>query len=525
MHYLTRHTGTRRTPQSQPIPGTDQVPNSAGGFAWAVDDWTRLDRFLILGSEGGTYYIGERKLTQGSAEAARRCILADGPRVVRRVIEISEAGRAPKNDPALFVLAMASALGDAGTRQAAFEAVPRVARIGTHLFHFLDFRQAFAGWGRGMRRAVSAWYDARDLDAAAYQMIKYRQRDGWTHRDVLRQAHPHPDDPARGALYAWVTGKEADHALPRIVEGFQKAQTAESPKETAALVTEYGLPREALQPEHLTDVAVWDALLDGMPMTALIRNLATMTRIGLLTPLSDAAARAVAQIGDEVRLRKARTHPIAVLSALRTYASGQSVRGSSTWEPVSQITDALDGAFYSAFANIEPTGKRIVLALDVSSSMARGEVAGSPGLAPREGSAAMALVTAATEPQYAIMGFSHTFEPLAISPRQRLDDAVRAVSDLNFGGTDCALPMLWAIEKGIEVDAFVVYTDSETWAGHIHPVQALQRYRRETNILAKLIVVGMEGNNFSIANPEDAGMLDVVGFDAAAPALISDFIR
>src|SRR5206468_7656002 len=54
----------RITPQSQPIPGSTQVPNSAGGYSWAVDDWTRFDRFLILGAEGGTYYIAERDLVK-----------------------------------------------------------------------------------------------------------------------------------------------------------------------------------------------------------------------------------------------------------------------------------------------------------------------------------------------------------------------------------------------------------------------------------------------------------------------------
>ncbi|HVR36858.1 MAG TPA: hypothetical protein VMS21_13500 [Methylomirabilota bacterium] len=50
----------RTTPQSQPIPGSSLVRNSGGGYSWQVDDWTRLDRFLILGAEGGTYYITER---------------------------------------------------------------------------------------------------------------------------------------------------------------------------------------------------------------------------------------------------------------------------------------------------------------------------------------------------------------------------------------------------------------------------------------------------------------------------------
>ena len=68
------------------------------------------------------------------------------------------------------------------------------------------------------------------------------------------------------------------------------------------------------------------------------------------------------------------------------------------WQPLDEIIAALDCAFYLAFGNVMPTGKRIVLALDVSSSMESGVVGGVVGLTPRVASAAMALITAATEP-------------------------------------------------------------------------------------------------------------------------------
>jgi 60 kDa SS-A/Ro ribonucleoprotein len=94
-----------------------------------------------------------------------------------------------------------------------------------------------------------------------------------------------------------------------------------------------------------------------------------------------------------------------------------------------------------------------------------------------------------------------------------------------MGGTDCALPMLWALEKRVKADVFVVYTDSETWYGDVHPAQALQQYRERTGIAAKLVVCAMVANSFSIADPDDAGMLDCVGFDLATPNVISDFAR
>jgi 60 kDa SS-A/Ro ribonucleoprotein len=554
---FTQHFATRLrrliTPQAEPIPGTAQVPNSAGGFTWAVDRWTRLDRFLILGSEGGTFYVGERELTRESAKSAIECVAEDGARVVNRVVEISQSGRAPKNDPALFVLALAAGWGDNATRAAAFAALPAVARTGTHLFHWLQYVKAFRGWGRGVRNAVSRWYTARSPADLTYQLLKYQERDGWSHRDALRLAHPKPTSVAHDLLFRFVTkgwdgvleldgtaagALRAGDVIARI-EAVQAIRSMK-PREAASVIRIYKLTREMIPTELLTSAEVWDALLDGMPLGALVRNLGVMSKVGLLVPGSAAANTVIARLGDRGALRRARVHPVALLAALRTYAQGRGMRGQNRWTPVSQVVDALDGAFYLAFENAPSTGKRIMLALDVSGSMVA-PVHGLPFISCREASAAMALVTAAREPNHRFVAFtrgSHPsvwraqygslydtgLTPLVISPRQRLDDVVRVTSELQFGGTDCALPMVEALKNRWAVDAFVIYTDSETWAGSIHPVQALRDYRERMGIAAKLVVVAMASNGFSIADPYDAGMLDVVGFDAATPQLLGDFI-
>jgi 60 kDa SS-A/Ro ribonucleoprotein len=124
------------------------------------------------------------------------------------VVEISEAGRAPKNDPALLVLAKASASQDAATRAAALEALPRVARIPTHLFHFVQYALAFRRWGRGLRRAVARWYQSHDDLGLAYQMTKYQSRDGWSHQDLIRLAHVKPATEAQQVLFQRALGKE-----------------------------------------------------------------------------------------------------------------------------------------------------------------------------------------------------------------------------------------------------------------------------------------------------------------------------
>ena len=194
--------------------------------------------------------------------------------------------------------------------------------------------------------------------------------------------------------------------LPRIVEGFVRAQTAATPRESAALVSRVPASRaRRCRASTSRRRDVWEALLEDMPMTALIRNLATMTRVGVLAPHSVARAKVIAQLGDTERIRKARVHPIAVLAALRTYQSGRGARGKHRWNPLGGVVDALDAAFYASFGNVEPSGRRMLLALDVSGSMTWGQVAGIPGLTPRDASAALALVTAATEEEPEIVGF------------------------------------------------------------------------------------------------------------------------
>lgn len=551
----------RATPQSQPNPGSTQVANSGGGYSWAVDDWARLDRFLILGAEGGTFYIGERELVKQNHDAVVRCVKANGRRVVERIVQISDAGRAAKNDPAIFALALVVTHGDPAAKAAAFANLAKVCRIGTHLFHFAEYVNAMRGWGRGLRNAVGQWYVARDAGELARQAVKYQSRDRWAHRDLLRLAHPKAPTPEHDAIFRWMlSGAEAlgerevkrtvhgeDRvakynavgALPILIDAFEKAKRASTANEIVKLIDEFDLPREAIPTQWLNEAAVWSALLQRMPLTATIRNLGKMTNLGLIKPFSDAKKMIVAKLKDEKALKRARIHPLAVLVAQKIYAQGHGEKGAPKWSPVSAIVDALDEAFYATFSNVEPAGKPVLLALDVSGSMGCANIAGS-SITAREASAAMALITAATEPHHEIIAFSAPsgggyggmhgggesgITRVDISPKMRLAQVIKRIESIPMGGTDCALPMLWAARNKLNVSGFITYTDSETWAGQIHPAQALRDYRAAFSADAKAVVVGMTSNGFTLADPNDRGMLDIAGFDASAPALIADFIR
>lgn len=539
-----RNISTRNTPQTEPIPGTSV--NNAGGQSFTIDDWSRLSRFLILGSEGGSYYASENKLTKDNAQALMRCIAADGLTTVGMIVDISVAGRNAKQGPVMLALAACAGAPEQTTRDAAMAAIPLVCRTGSHLLMFVSMVEQFRGWGRGLRRAIGEWYteprpplrdsdtDVSDEDRAAsvqtgfdnwlaLQLVKYQNREGWTQRDVLRLAKPRPP---RGSMtdrsLAWAVGKgDAEGAFHTLLQAHDELHSGVTVKRAADVIELFRVPWEAVPSEMLAKPEIWRALIPNLGIGALVRNLGRMTANGALKPMSSESKDVMERLTNAEAVSRSRIHPFNVLTAASTYAQGKGVRGSLTWDPDGRISEALDKTFQMAFKNVVPANKRTLIGLDVSGSMVS-PIMGS-FLSARVGAAAMSLITYRTEPSSAVMAFSNTLVPVNITPNMGLADLVRNTDRIPFGRTDCSLPMEYAITKQLDVDTFVIYTDSETYAGRRHPVQALADYRKRSGIDAKLIVVGMTATGFSIADPKDKGMLDVVGFDSAAPALIADF--
>ena len=565
-----------KTPQSRKAK-TTQVKGRAGGYVFKVDDWTRLNRFLIIGSENGSYYASERELTVENYDCILRCLKLDSKRTVDTIVEISDEGRAVKNDPALFALAVCCVHGDEQTRAYANKVMPKVARFSTAFFTWVDAVVTLkeGRQGKGMLRAMGRWYTGKDAVKLAYQVCKYPGRSiggqRWTHADILRMCHISPakngktarngaaltcpsddhatvfhyathgvttkEEIAKRAADAEASGKQAkvvgltetqlealkDSRL-KYIWAHEQCMKATKISKVVSLIEDYRLTRESVPPHFRNELEVQRALLGGMPMTALIRNLGGMTSSGLLKSLSKETQAVIEKITDEDNLQKARIHPMTIMLALKTYSRGQGMRTSGS--PVSAIKDALEDAFYKAFKYVEPTGKRFLFGIDVSGSMGGfwyGNGANQSGMTPREAAAVVAMTCARTEKNYEMMAFSHQFVPLKITARDSLDTVIRRTSNLNFGGTDCALPMKYALQKGLEVDVFVVLTDSETWFGDIHPFEALKKYRQKYVSDAKLAVLAFDANEFTIADPSDAGMMDIAGLDANVPKVLSEF--
>ena len=536
----------------------------------------RVRRFIILGTTGGSYYASEKELTMESVSAVIEIIKkGKGAVVLQEVVDISLAGRAPKQETTLFCLALCAKasifkrneLGDAENaeyekylatlQKTAASVVSKVCRIPTHLFGFVNYCEMItksvdgkSGWGRQMRRTIGEWYLALEPKTLSMHITKYPSRNGWSHRDLLRLAHPDVSKKNDNALLydhllsfavngSIDAGKnEVDYTPPskkkreykvesdtgKVMEGNETVKFLqkflelkalkpedENIEKCVALIRENGFVREHVPSEFLNFPQVWKALLEDMPMTALIRNLSKLSSLEIITgtdPNNQKYVDAViTKITDEAALKRARIHPLNVLIAAATYRAGHGLKGSLQWDVNPKISEALDDAFYKSFHNVEPTGKRFCLAFDVSGSM-QTNVSGSQ-ISCREASVALGMVAMRTEPTVETMCF-HTdgFVPLNIHKDLSLGECLKIVDRLPFGGTDCAQPMLWALKNKKEFDVFIVYTDSETWYGEVHPFEAMKQYRKEMKLPnSKLIVMGMATNNFTIADPTDVGMV------------------
>lgn len=524
----TQHLNTKKTNQNQPISGKDMVQNSDGGFVFKIEPIERIKRFLVLGSAGGTYYASEKKLTIQNANSIIDLIKSqNGKDVVPLILNYVEQNRIPKRNTAFFTLALCSSFGDKDIKKQSYDAISKICFTGTDLFTYCQYIQDLRGWSRGLRTGVAKFYTDKSLEQVAYQAVKYRQRDGWTHRDVIRLSHAPGNEEFRDNLYKYIIGKEFDfEKLPATVRGYELASKEKNVKEILKLISTYRLTWEMIPTDFLKNKEVWNELIPNMPMTALMRNLNKFAAYGVTdTNFSEMTKFIVNKLTDKNEIVKGKLHPFNILVSQTAYMSGSS-KGGLTWNHVPKITEALEAAFELSFSTIKPTGKNFYLAVDGSSSM-EGTRIHNTNISAMDAATALAMVRARTETNSQIFVFNDGIpKQVNINPKTNFIDAFKILRSIwNGGATNCAAPMIDATLRKMPIDVFEVYTDNETNHGNIHPSQALNAYNKTQDRDAKLIVAGLTTTDFSIADPGSKNMMDVVGFDSAAPTVINNFIE
>jgi 60 kDa SS-A/Ro ribonucleoprotein len=500
-----------------------------GGFAaqrapqperQAVDRRVALECFLSTGAGDGTYPPAGSSPDRPEFIAA--CLEEDGRRVVEMVLSRLESGVAASSEAGLLALAMAASPEYAGraTNALAFAALPLAARTSSELARFVELAREFRGWGRKLRNAVARWYLEKPARELAAQMLKSRHQQDlrWTHRDLIRMAHPKPDSAAHQALFRWAVEDELDvRTHPALLEGdlrqvhgYELLRDTTDEARAAWLVEEYRLAPDMIPPEWKGSPRVWEALLPSLSYGALLRNLGRLTALGLLEPGREAGALVVARLLDRGRIRRGQVQPMTVWRALDAYRTG-----GAGWQASAGVLDALETVFCAALDNAAGTIRqcRLYVALDASEEMSR----------HRELAAALALVLArATEEEV----YSKAFDDgavwgLEVNARDRLS-AVADRLPCSRAASDGALPVFDALARRLEVDAFVLITAEDRWYGSADPAGALGAYREGIGWPVRLAVVALGADR---ARSRGREHLSIAGWDAGAMPVLTSFLN
>ncbi|XP_026169615.1 RNA-binding protein RO60 isoform X2 [Mastacembelus armatus] len=481
--------------------------STGGGCSWEVSDKVRLCRFLCYGSEGSVYTTREEGhvSTEGTGALLSMLQEGQGAEVVEEIKTFTQDGRAVRLGPSLFALALCSQHSELKTRQAAFKALKEVCQDPAHLFSVIQYKKELKEsmkcgiWGRALRKAVSDWYNKQDAMSLAAAVTKCKQRQGWSHQDVLRLAHTKPANEPIALISKYVTkgwkdvqaaytDKENSEEVVKVLSYLkvvEKVKHSCDETEVISLIEEHKLEREQLLTDHLKSKQVWRALLKEMPLQSVLRILGRMTSNKILEQGSSETQALCDRLQSETALKKAQIHPFSILLASEKYKRGQSHQGKTKWEPDRNILKAMDSAFYKSFMNVEPVGKRFVVAIDVSPSLS----SVIPG-------ASINTVVAAA-----------------------------AIAMIPGGGTDCTLPITWATENEKSVDVFIVLTNNPLWIFTANPVESLKKHRQKSGASSKIVICGLTSIGHAISETEDRGLLSICGFDLGAFTVIRNLAQ
>lgn len=513
--------------------------NHNGAYVFKLDKWKRLNRFLIIGVDNSTYYQSKKNLVKENYSCLTECLKEDFKRTVDTIVDVSVNARSPKNDTAIFALAVASLITrnlveqEKADRSYAYSKVKEVCRIGTHLFMYLTYMKELKGnstgaMGMGLQKAVKGYYNKKSLDALAMDTLKYRNREGWTHKDVFRLSRFKGTTEQNQVVDYIMKGECNMTQLPKIIEADIAIKACNDDVNLLiALISEFGVPWEMIPTEYLTNKEVLRALIPSMGATALIRNLSKLTSYEAIEDRPDCPHLKLVseKLENEEYIKRGKVHPLQIATATLSYLSGTS-KGGVTWRPYKKIVKALDVAFLHSFKNAEKLNINIDFALDVSGSMSwpQSEVNGIK--ASQLGCIMLSWLTK-QEDFTRVFTFSNTYQELTADFSNYRDMWADIQKLSNFmSATNCALPVINALNEKRKVDLFIVWTDNETNSHHSgHASEYLKKYRKEVNPNAKMVVVGCTATDCSIADPTDPGMMDVAGFDSSIAQIISSFVK
>lgn len=329
------------------------------------------------------------------------------------------------------------------------------------------------------------------------------------------------------------------------------------------ILSKTNIPTEAVPNIWLKEYIYWKHAITKTPLTRLMRSLSVLSAHKIID--NDFIHKTVIdKLTNRELILNSRIHPVSVINTKLTYDSGSGIKGSLEWEVNKEVSDALDKMITLSFLNspeimleklsVEGEECDIMFSIDVSPSM---DAKAMLNINCRDLASLICLMVIKSitknnkelEKRIMVNKFSsnsNNYGYMSSNKKQEeeeKDDGLWKVdfnSDMtvsecikeinknndNWTSTDCSLPITTAMKNKNRIKTFIVITDNDTNSNKRLPSEELKIYREKMNIPnAQLIVVALSANKFTIADPNDMGMLDICGADANISKLIVDFIN
>lgn len=509
-----------------PLPG--QIANDTGGYAYKTTPLVDLGRYLILGTTKSTYYLGPEKLVMRADDTITNALAVDPAGALALTAQISDGGRSPSNEPALYVLANALAHEDVKVRKLAGNAFGKVVRTGTHFLHLVGYIQMLnqgrkpSLWsgsrGRHIREIIGGWINDMGANNVLFQILKYPSRDGMSWADALRLVHVKPEGEYMPEVLGYAAGKVDAVELP-LFERYLAVRNAKTIGDFDG-INLADVPFEWLDTKWRNDKEMWLRLLPTLGVKAVLWNITNLAEKGFLATNEKDALHGLVlgRITNVALAKRQRVHPVDYWKTYNIYENGYRTdkKGETKrWKVQSGIVTALERGIFNSFANVESSGLRFLVGVDCSMSMQRGGVPGMDSVTPDVASMVLAKLFSGIEPNTTVVGFATRIND--ITERLKCATTISSVLSANSRhgeNTNLGLPIEFALkERGDKpYDCIVIVTDGQDNTGQ-HPQTLMERYWKDRNPNCVLVHMQMTGGTMVTIGKEDPRVLNIPGFD------------
>ncbi|CAL1527386.1 unnamed protein product [Lymnaea stagnalis] len=511
-----------------------------------------VTRFVCIGSEEGSYNVlAASDFTDKTPSLSSFLCKEKGKEAIDRLRKIFQNRSYITKEPLLYALAkiirntpVSKNHEEDDIRIAAYSLAQDACESAMDLFTFVHYDKVAAepkkaGWGRGMRRLVSRWYDSKTPLKLASEVTKCKSGRGWTHRDLLRQCHIKPDRKSKGLSvvvdYVVHRGKkcenfpESDDKEVQEVVAFLKdinSLASSQPTEGAlvrSLIEKHKFTERQIPSFLFQSPETFEGLLGHMKLEDIFKSIPKMASLGMLHHASAQVGHVMDIVKNLTLIQQEKIHPIVIFLALRRYEADRSKK----WIKNYHLIKALHAAFNVSLQSLPRIGKRMLLAVHVDNKVAKQHVSGANFLSPIMPCALMAKFLLESEDNIQVVFFHQKVIELNIRRKTTMagiiEQFINCTKEPANAIYDISEPLKWATQNKKLFDNILIISDKKIVSSHLEFHETVKLYRREVSLPnAKLVYISL--SDFSYLNDKnDLNTLEISGFNERIPPMVYKF--